>query len=76
MKCLYHCISTTNKCNIQIEFCYLNLNAQNQLSLLLYSKYMENHTMIESIDKHILFQEYLSPSFDAEEILMSYLDHN
>ena len=34
MKCLYHCISTRNKCNIQIEFRCLKLNTQNQVSYI------------------------------------------
>ena len=33
---------------IQIEFRCLN-----QVSLLLYGKYMEDHSMLEPIDKHI-----------------------
>ena len=40
MACLYHCISTRNKCKIQIESCCLNLNAQNQVSQLSYSIYI------------------------------------
>ena len=75
MACLYHCISTCNKCKIQIEFRCLNLKAQNQVDQLSYGKYMENHAVLEPIDKHILLLEYSSPSH-TEGILMSFSDHN
>ena len=60
---------------IQIEFRCLNFNAQNQVSQLSYGKYMENHAVLEPIDKHILLLEYSSP-FRTGGILMSFLDHN
>ena len=75
MTYLYHCISTRNKCKIQIKFRCLNLNTKNQVPYTLYGKYMENHAVFEPIGKHILLPEYSSPSH-AGEILMSFLDHN
>ena len=75
MTCLYHCISTWNKCKIKIELSCLNINAQNQVSQLSYSKYMENRAVLEPIDKQILLLEYSSPSHTGG-ILMSFLDHN
>ena len=74
MTCLYHYISTTNKCKIEIEFRCLNLYAQNQVSQLLYGKYVENHEVLEPNDKHMLQLEYSSPSHTGK-ILMSFLDH-
>ena len=75
MACIYHCISTRNKCKIEIEFRCLNPNAQKQVSQLSYGKYMESHSVLEPIDRHILLLEYSSPSHTGG-ILMTFFDHN
>ena len=55
--------------NVKFKSICLNLNAQNQVSLLLNDKCLENHAMLEPIDRHILFLEYSSPSSHTGEIL-------
>ena len=50
-------------------------NSTHRIKCSIYDKYMQNHAMLEPIDKHILLLEYSSPSH-TEEILMSFLDYN
>ena len=70
MKSLYRCISTRNKCKIQIEFRCLKLNTQNQVSYIrqIYAKTCNAWTH---------WQTYIvARIFEPGEILMSILDDN